>query len=679
MKTSNKTTRTSLAAAILAVSVAATMFVEGAIQRNAKLWEPISERALDQAARRLIVPLAYRTVRLDKKALAQLLVSAPMEFSRQVSENPVIELPMPDGRMARFHFEESPVMEASFGAAYPELKTYRAQGIDDPAATSRFDWLPSGFHAIILAPAGTVLIDPYAEGNKIDYISYWKKDATNTTPFVCGFKDSEPAVRSNGGGIAPAISSGATLRTYRLAIACTNEFAVAVGGNTVAGTIAKEVTIMNRVNSVFERDVTIHMNMVNNAAITYAGDNNSCGGPCNASNDPFTNEGMIGQMASVLRSVIGAANYDMGHGFFFGSGGGTSGLVCNSDNKEIAVSGLGSVNEGDSFGVVSHEMGHQFTATHTFNANGPLTNSCSGNRANDSAYEVGGGVTIEGYGGGTCGNQSMGPPTDTFHVKSIEQMIAYTQTGGGSLCPVLTATGNTPPVVTGPGNFTIPKQTPFSLTAYAPERGITYEWEEYDLDAGGMGTEAVPNTDSDGTPRPILRGYPPTTGGTRIFPALQYILKNANVPPNCDPMPCTPFGPLTGELLPAISRTMVFQVVVRNGGGISTAQSAVTIDGDALPFAVTSPNTAITIEPPANFNVTWVPSGNAAYVKISLSTDGGKSFPTVLAAIRPNDGAELVVIPNMPTEMARIKVEAVLGNIYFDISDTNFIIKSPKS
>jgi hypothetical protein len=88
-----------------------------------------------------------------------------MEFTQNPSQNPIIYLPMPDGTMARFRFEESPVMEAGLAVKYPGLKTYRAQGIDDPTATCRFDWLPTGFHAIVLSASGTALIDPYAQGN----------------------------------------------------------------------------------------------------------------------------------------------------------------------------------------------------------------------------------------------------------------------------------------------------------------------------------------------------------------------------------------------------------------------------------------------------------------------------------------------------------------------------------
>src|SRR4029079_5468664 len=78
-------------------------------------------------------------------------------------------------------------------------------------------------------------------------------------------------------------------------------------------------------------------------------------------------------------------------------------------------------------------------------------------------------------------------------------------------------------------------------------------------------------------------------------------------------------------------------------------------------------------------NVTWDVAGTAGAAlatngKISLSTDSGLTSPTVLAASTPNDGSQVVTLPNLNTTTARIKVEAV-GNYFFDINDANFTIK----
>lgn len=73
----------------------------------------------------------------------------------------------------------------------------------------------------------------------------------------------------------------------------------------------------------------------------------------------------------------------------------------------------------------------------------------------------------------------------------------------------------------------------------------------------------------------------------------------------------------------------------------------------------------------ANTNVAPVSTAN---VKISLSTDSGLSFPTVLAASTPNTGSAVVTLPAVATTKARIKVEAV-DNIFFDVSNADFSIK----
>ena len=103
----------------------------------------------------------------------------------------------------------------------------------------------------------------------------------------------------------------------------------------------------------------------------------------------------------------------------------------------------------------------------------------------------------------------------------------------------------------------------------------------------------------------------------------------------------------------------------------------VTVSNTSGPFQVTSPNTNVTWPGGSTQTVTWnVASTTAApvscaNVKISFSTDGGTTFPTVLQASTPNDGTESVVIPVTTTTTARMKVECA-SNIFFDVSNSDF-------
>jgi hypothetical protein len=651
------------------------------------LWRDVAEATIANglsasgivSPKRDIVPQIYRTLQLNKSALTTLLASAAPEFSGPIElAGTQLQIPLPSGGFGRFLVQESPIMEPKLAAQFPELKTYVGQGVDDPTATMRMDVTPRGFHAIILSAIGQIYIDPYSRDADTNYISYLKRDFRPAEkPFSC-FVQSEAKERRPLSRETPYRPTGATLRSYRLALACTGEYATAVcspGPPTVAGALAAMITSVNRCSAVYEREFSIRFVLIGNTdKLIYL----------NGSTDPYSNgdgSTMLGQNQSNIDSVIGSANYDFGHVFSTGGGGiAALGVVCVGGQKAKGVTGTSNP-VGDPYDIdyVVHEMGHQFDANHPFNG---TSGSCAGgNRNGPTAYEPGSGITIMAY-AGICSPQDLAAHSDDyFHTISYDEIDTYTSSGSGAACPVTTSTGNTAPTLAALSSFTIPAQTPFALTASAtdPDGGtLTYCWEEFDK---GPAQDPTANPRDNGS-SPIFRSFPPTTDATRIFPSLTYILNNANVPP------ATVNGFASGEFLPTTSRTMTYRVTVRDnhsgGGGVDYKSTTVTSVAAAGPFLVTAPNTAVTIAGGSAQTVTWNVANtdsapiNCANVKISLSTDGGHIFPIVLAASVPNNGSALVNIPNtatVATTQGRIRVEAV-GNIFFDISDANLTITS---
>ena len=630
------------------------------------LWRDADEAAIDSTQERLIVPLRYRTVAVDESALELVLAAAPLEGSAQsLSIETIMTLPLPAGGCGRFRVVESPIMAPELAARYPGIKTYRAEGIDDAAASARLDRTPQGFHGMILAPGGTVYIDPYARGNTAQYVVYDKRDYAAEPPadWVCRFGElssnrgrdlTRPEPGSAGRSLVP---SGSELRTYRTAVAATGEYTEfhSLGPPTKAEGQEAIVTAMNRVNGLYERDVSLRMILVaNNDDVVYT----------DPSSDPYLNNNgsfMLNQNQTNLDNVIGSANYDIGHVFSTGGGGIASlGVPCIDGAKARGVTGLPSP-VGDPFWVdyVAHEMGHQWGANHTFNGD---AGACSGgNRNASTAYEPGSGTTIMAY-AGICGSQNIQPNSDDhFHGISIDEIIAYSTTSDGDPCATTTANGNTPPTVDAGPDYTIPRNTPFELcgTATDPNHaGLTYGWEEFDLGPAGAPNSPVGDA-------PIFRSFTPETDGCRLFPQLSDLLTNTQT---------------LGEILPSYARNMNFRLTVRDnragGGGVDSDAAVISVDGSSGPFLVTSPNTAVSWTGDDSETVSWDAAGTngfCATVDIRFSSDGGVTFPTTVVAATPNDGTQSIVVPNVDTSTARLEVRCSTS-VFFDLSDVDFTV-----
>jgi hypothetical protein len=463
---------------------------------------------------RAAYPASSRFFTSDLAELRAVLAPAPAENFAQPVAGLVFTLPLPDGTDQRFELWESPVMHPDLAARYPEMKTYFARGLDDRTATARLDTTPHGFHAMVLSAQPVVFIDPIELGNTSVYVSHVERprDTASSEPFTCEVvstpaieREMDALLRGQNGQTALAVS-GPQLRTYRIAIAATREYTAYYGGTVPLG-LAGVVTSLNRVTGVYEREVAVRMELIpNDDAIIYT-----------VEPDPYTNNDggtMLGQNQANLDTVIGTANYDIGHAFSTG-GGGIAGLsvVCKAGLKAQGVTGR-SAPIGDNFDIdyVAHEMGHQFGATHTFNGN---SGSCVGNRTASTAYEPGSGTTIMSY-AGICAGQNPQPHSDPeMHGNSFDRICAYTQTGMGNGCPVTTNTGNNPPTAdAGNAGLTIPKQTPFILYGSGSDPdgdAITYSWEEFDLGPAGH-----PNFPSGNAL--IFRSYSPKVEPWRMFP-----------------------------------------------------------------------------------------------------------------------------------------------------------------
>lgn len=637
-------------------------------QLNQNLWSDISQADIVLQGERRVVPERYRTVALDEAVLKNVLATAPMEFSAAAQSTATeIWLPMPDGTMNRFSFVESPIMESGLEAKYPEIKSYVGRGINDQTAYTRFGWTYKGFHAIIFSDLhASVYIDAYSTNDKVHYISYYRSDyeRISAEPFV--FNEPEAAPDGDTGeaiGSGENLLIGEQLRTYRLALASTGEYSQYHGG-TKPLVLSEMVIAMNRVNGVYEQDTAVRMVLIaNNDLIIYL----------DGATDPYTNNNgstMLGQNQSTLDTVIGNANYDVGHVFSTGGGGIAQLRVpCVTGSKARGVTGL-TQPIGDPFYIdyVAHEMGHQYGANHTFNGN---AGSCAGgNRNASTAYEPGSGTTIMAY-AGICSPQNIQSNSDDhFHVHSIQEIVNYTTTGNGNNCPVITNTGNTAPTSeAGTGGFTIPINTPFILTGSAtdPNGGdvLSYNWEEYDLGAAGHPNSPVGNA-------PIFRSFSSALVPFRVFPQMSDIVNNTQT---------------MGEILPSYTRPLNFRLTVRDNnvnpsaGGVHWDLITFQVTDQAGPFLVTSPNTNITWPIGSLANVTWDVANtdqapvSCTNVNIDLSTDGGYTYPINLATNTPNDGSHNVSVPNNANTQARVRVMCA-NNIFFDISNVNFTIQN---
>ena len=629
---------------------------------QSSLWSKISGDRINDLPKmdRASMPSQYELFSLDFNGLKIQLQNAPLDSSG-LNSNLIVAFPNPEGKLNNFRIFEAPVMEAGLSIKFPGIKSYVGIGVEDATSTIRFSTTLFGLHVMSMSGVdGTFYIDTYTKDLN-NYIIYSRNNVQRTSSFNCMTLDATETTNQNSFIEESSFVNDGIFRQYRLAMACTIEYAAyhvtaaGLGGGTLtqkkAAVLAAMAVTMTRVNGLYERDMSLRMNLIaNNDLIIFIDSDNFSNNNAGA---------LIAESQSVIDSTIGSANYDIGHTVSTGGGGLASLNVPCTSSKARGITGSPAP-VGDPYDIdyVAHEMGHQFGATHTFN------NSCSGNISTGTSVEPGSGTTIMAY-AGICAPNIQGNSDAHFHAVSIAQMTTNVL-GSGGTCTSNINSGNIAPVVNAGSNYTIPNGTAFILKGSATDANndtLTYCWEQTNTQ---VSTQPPSQTSNTG---PNFRSLPPSLSPNRYMPAFTEVLLG-NIA-------------TTWEVVPTVARTMNFALTVRDNrsplGGQTNRGNVAIAFANVGPFRITSPNVNnLSWDQGSTQTITWDVAGttangiNVANVNILLSTDGGTTFSTVLAANTPNDGTQAIILPNVNSTSCRILVEAV-GNIFYAVSKNFYI------
>ncbi|PCH77313.1 MAG: hypothetical protein COB98_03765 [Flavobacteriaceae bacterium] len=638
-------------------------------QNNVNIWHKIESSERNSSVKYTKKSDVYE---FNTRVFTDILnKSIPKRKTAGISEV-LISFPDASGHMDTYRIKEASIMHPDLQAQFPTIRSFIGKSTSKNGNTIRFSHSKLGIHAIIFRKGeGIDLINPSTQGHYYEVVA--KKNTTSENDFQCFVNDDllELPSKKMINNSANVVNDG-VLRTFRLALACTVEYSrfhltnQSIADNETdavkkAAVLAAINKTMTRVNGIFERDLSVTMQLVSKEVdLIFLKED-----------DGFSNNNvnsLINESQTVIDGVIGFDNYDIGHTFSTGEGGLASKTSTCTVYKAKGVTG-NSNPISDSFDIdyVAHEIGHQFGASHTFNGNRDGSNCDASNRADATAVEPGSGTTIMSY-AGICSPINIQMNVDAyFHAVSIEQM--YANVSGIESCASVSATNNIAPVVEAGLHYTIPAGTPFVLTAVASDANqddLTYVWDQIDT---GLVTEfPTPSSTVDG---PLFRSFPPTSNAKRFFPKLETVVTGSLFS--------------TWEVLPTVSREMNFGVLVRdnniNGGQTAYDTTSITVVDTSVPFKMTSQQVSETWQEGDFKTITWDVANttaapiSCAQVTVFLSLDGGFTFPIRLAQNIPNNGSYEIVVPKQTSLKGRVKVMAA-NSIFYTMNTADISIQA---
>ena len=610
--------------------------------------------------------MAYVYPRAFAAALLLVLATAPL-FSQRASipappyllHNLRQDLRLPvkttDGSLLDLQVVRSPVVGKSLRRRFPDIEVYRVS--------------EEGASGSVIIVDGTLRARLLLDGR-----AYHLSPPPSITSSHLMLAPDQPGARVDDRHVAPACQpheSAATVvqkfdpvpiadrtvrigddpRIFDLVVVTTGEYYAANGSDDKAVTASVIESVMFA-DEVFRRDLAVGIRL---ADVKLYSD---------FATDPFaptvgagTGRPLPEQAAEAVAGSFAPDVYQLGMVFHNGFSalrfqpGGVArvGAVCQdtpvadgsrAPSKGAAWSGSEQpTNDGvEWYRLVTHELGHLFGATHTWNG---LAGDCALGISPETAVEIGSGTTIMSY-AGRCETDESTPDdlssSSYFHIVSIAQIDDHLKEAA---CPDRTSVARRANVNTRPeidGNpcsdaLVVPRLTPFQLRGEATDADndlLSYSWEAIDDDGDGAVTQGATNTQrgqfSSTAPlsarAPLFRNYPPADLPFRNFPR-------------------NPEGIATEfEALPDTVRELKFAFVVRDNAGdfsgLTSRTSTVRVD-ESGPLRFAGPDgSGEELVAGQVYAFRWQTNGSEALCAtavIEMSQDGGRTYPWQLGEL----------------------------------------------
>jgi len=560
------------------------------------------------------------------------------------SDSGKIRILLPDeaGALIPVSLVSAHILPASLQERYPDITAWRGIALDGSRQRVRLETHPE---AVLLEWInGRKRTRLTWKGTKLEMQA--EKDSASITQLPCRWETSGQVAT-----LRSALPLERELWTLRLAMTTTFSFTQYHGGS-VEQTLAALVTIVNRLNEVYERDLGIRFVIPDRQDTLIVTDPNTL-------DLPFGSEDLVNQR--FIDERLGSEGYDVGHILDGGSAGGYAILGSACDDQEKAKGYTASPSGSGDFLIIdflAHELGHQLGATHTFNGIG---GSCAFNRFEPTAVEPGSGSTIMAY-AGLCGADNIQAASDAyFHAVSAQQIAFLAASRAAEGCgELVTVEDNQLPTVSGlPGGQFIPKGTPFQLHAdiFDPEgRQLLIGWDE--VDNGEGSSLNAPELNG-----PLLRHRPPDTTALQVFPSWRGLVTGQLAP---------------GDQLSDAARNLHFELYIRDAGegGMVRRMESIPLQVTDLagPFRVLGTRKEVSWVPGNLERIFWDVANtdqapvHASKVDLWLVNESDEDQRYLVASGLPNVGETLIEVPDsLPDNRYYVTVQGH-NQLFFGLS-----------